>query len=90
MYPIYIYHISDRASPEGRAKVEKAQWTVTQVLYRMIQRNHKKPSVVFGNCMRVLSEERSVSVALRDYEEEFWLQWGDKLDFPSLLLEMII
>ena len=40
--------------------------------------------------MRVLSEERSVSVALRDYEEEFWLQWGDKLDFPSLLLEMII
>ena len=87
----HIYHISiaDRASESSRIILEQADWTVTKALYSLILQNHRRPSVIFGHCIRVLSEERTVTATIKDNQESFWREWGDKVPFPTLMLEMI-
>ena len=79
----------DRVSNSARFLLEETQQKVTDALYHEIKKNHEKPTKIFGHCIRALAEERRLGMVCKDLQEQIFLDWGDKLVFPDILMEMI-
>ena len=66
-----------------------SQWTLIEALLLLLQRNHDNPAIVFGNCIRVLTQLRTLSVTSMAHEKLFMHDWSDKVDIPPLVVEMV-
>ena len=73
----------------SRRSVEVSQWKLVRALLMLLQRHHAQPAVVFGSCVRVLTQQRTLSLDSRAKEQLFVTDWSDMIDMPPLLVEMV-
>ena len=78
----------DRVSEASRPEVEKAQWKIMRALCFLLSKSHARPGIVLGQCVRVLTQERSISEDARIEERRLTVDWGDKISVPQLLFEL--
>ena len=75
-------------SAAARARVEQSQWTITQALCYLLQRNHPQPNLVFARCVRAMTESRSISQLHYKHEEMMFNDWEGHVEIPSLMFEL--
>ena len=86
---IYLFCSDFTVSDEARIKVEQSQWTITQALRYLLHKSHPRPDITFAHCVRAITENRTHSVYSPQVESHIYVDWGDVVEIPPLLMELL-
>ena len=68
--------------------MQQCQMVLLDCLLHLFAKNHAEDDLFFARVVDVLVRMRSEAEAQNNAEEQFIVEWRDKVDFPPILFEM--